>query len=207
MMETRVSIAQRERTTESGEGVESADDPGPRCSRRTLSTTVTSTSGGSDIRVDVIDRSDRLGGDRATWIGDRLGEALAHLGTRGEVRVLLVDDAAMARAHEERCGAAGTTDVITFDLGEGGAERGEPLDVDLLVCVDEAVRQGEARGLDVQREILLYALHGVLHCLGYDDHDDAAAARMHGREDEVLEAIGVGPTFASGAGDPGSESR
>lgn len=49
---------------------------------------------------------------------------LGHTGAAGEVRVEVVDDAAMANAHEEYLGVEGTTDVITFDLmGGRGAPR------------------------------------------------------------------------------------
>ena len=59
------------------------------------------------------------------------------------------------------------------------------------------------RSHPVERELLLYIIHGILHCLGEDDHDDDAYARMHAREDDLLEAIGVGRTFAA----PESEGR
>lgn len=130
------------------------------------------------------------------WVREQAVAAMGHLGLSGEARVRLVDDAAMAEAHERHCGVAGTTDVITFDLAEGASARGGELDVDLLVCVEEAARQASARGIEARREVLLYVLHGVLHCLGFDDHDEAASAAMHAKEDEVLAAIGVGATFA-----------
>ena len=44
------------------------------------------------------------------------------------------------------------------------------------------------------------ALHGVLHCTGFDDRDAAGAAAMHAEEDRILGAIGVGATFGRGAG-------
>jgi probable rRNA maturation factor len=100
----------------------------------------------------------------------------------------------MAVAHERYSGIPGTTDVLTFDLRD---EAAGPLDTDILICLDEAIRCGAERGHAANRELLLYVVHGILHCLGHDDHDDAGYARMHAREDEVLEAIGVGRTFAA----------
>ncbi len=138
---------------------------------------------------------------QAEWVTGQLQAALAHLGLSGEARVLIVGDEAMAAEHERSLGVAGTTDVITFDLAEGASVQTGVLDVDLMICLDEAVRQSARRGHDVARELLLYALHGVLHCVGYDDHDEAAFERMHAREDEVLRAIGVGAVYR-GAGGP-----
>jgi probable rRNA maturation factor len=121
--------------------------------------------------------------------------AVAALRRSGEVRVRLVADSEMADAHLKFSKIPGTTDVLTFDLSEKATTRGEPFDVDILACVDEARRQAAARSLPVERELLLYILHGALHCLGFDDHDDAAFERMHAEEDRVLTAIGVGPIF------------
>jgi probable rRNA maturation factor len=125
------------------------------------------------------------------------GAALGHLAEprSGEVRVRLVGDAEMDAAHQKFSGIPGTTDVLTFDLSEGGAARGEPLDVDILACTDEAARQAAAHGHPVERELLLYILHGVLHCLGHDDHSDEGYERMHAEEDRILTAIGIGPVF------------
>ncbi len=129
---------------------------------------------------------------------DRIAIAVDLLGASGEVRVRLVGDADMVDAHMRHMNQPGTTDVITFDLAEGRAASGEPLDVDLLICVDEAGRQSARRGIDIERELLLYAVHGVLHCLGHDDIDEQGAAAMHLIEDQTLTAMGLGPVFAVG---------
>jgi rRNA maturation RNase YbeY len=108
----------------------------------------------------------------------------------------------MAAAHARFSRVEGTTDVLTFDLTEGAsgtrpAAGAAPLDADILLCLDEARRQASARGIPVERELLLYFVHATLHCLGEDDTNDDAAAAMHAREDALLCAIGVGVTFAA----------
>jgi probable rRNA maturation factor len=105
--------------------------------------------------------------------------------------VRIVADAEMARLHEKHTGVPGTTDVLTFD----NPAPGSPLDVDIAVCVDEAGRRAAELGHTVERELLLYAVHGLLHCLGFDDHDPGNGERMHAEEDRLLEAAGVGRTF------------
>lgn len=146
----------------------------------------------STLSIDVVDDRGALARQARLWLADRARAALAPLGVAGEVRARIVDDAAMTAAHQRWSGVPGTTDVLTFDLRE---DPGDPLDVDLLVCIDEAARQAEARALPPERELLLYLIHGVLHCLGHDDHDEAQAARMHAEEDRLLEAAGIGATF------------
>ena len=83
--------------------------------------------------------------------------------------------------------------MLTFDLRD---DADADLEGDVALCVDEAARRAAERGHPVRDEVLLYAVHGLLHLLGEDDHTPADYARMHAREDALLTAIGVGPRFA-----------
>lgn len=127
------------------------------------------------------------------------GKAAAeHLKCLGEVRVRLVNDAAMSAAHLKHLGDPSTTDVMTFDMADGAAATTRVLDVDVLICLDEAERQAALRRHGAQLEILLYLVHAMLHCLGYDDQTRSRARAMHECEDRVLSAIGVGVVYRTG---------
>ena len=99
-------------------------------------------------------------------------------------------------------GVNGPTDVLTFELGHD--RLGRPTAGEVVVCVPEARRQAAARDTTVERELLLYALHGVLHLSGYDDLDAAAYRRMHLAEDRILNRLGLGPIFATATPTTGS---
>ncbi len=155
------------------------------------------------LTIEIVGGHRLLGSRKCAWVESAAAAVLEPVALfGGSVRVRVVDDAEMAAAHERWAGVAGTTDVLTFDLREHGEG---PLDVDILTCADEARRQASARGLEPEYELLLYVVHGVLHCLGHDDKDDAAAAKMHAEEDRLLGAAGVGPVYAvpAQAGRPG----
>jgi probable rRNA maturation factor len=128
--------------------------------------------------------------------GRRALEEIANrFGARGDVRVRLVGDEEMAAVHARTMNIPDTTDVLTFDVRDEGADERD-IDADIFVCVDEAGRQARGRGHPLEREALLYIVHGVLHCLpGFDDVDEDDARRMHDVEDEILRAIGVGDVF------------
>lgn len=111
-----------------------------------------------------------------------------------ELGVAVVDDEAMAELHRRHMGIDGPTDVLTFDLSDRPGE----VVGDVAICLDEARRQAAERGHAVELEVLLYALHAVLHLTGYDDVDEASAAAMHAREDELLRAVGLPAVYASG---------
>ncbi|MCP3904972.1 MAG: rRNA maturation RNase YbeY [Planctomycetes bacterium] len=132
------------------------------------------------------------------WLATNLARAVEALGRPVErVGVLLVDDTRMTDLHRRYLGDARTTDVLTFLASESDA----PIDADIAVCLDVAAREAVRQGHPVGHEVLLYALHGVLHCAGYDDHDPEAFAAMHAEEDRILAAIGIGATFRAGEGD------
>jgi len=114
------------------------------------------------------------------------------------IGVLVPSAEQMAELHHRTTGQATTTDVLTFD----STEPQRPIEADIAVCVDVADRESGQRGHDIERELLLYALHGVLHCAGHDDHDQSRWKLMHDAEDRILSAIGVGPTF-----DPDDQSQ
>lgn len=151
-------------------------------------------------RLDLIDPAGLLSRLQRDAVRRRVGEALREIDRPGEVRVRIVGDAEMSSAHARYKDTPGTTDVLTFDLSERGV-----LDTDLLVCIDEAGRRADELGHPVEHELILYIVHGVLHCVGYDDTTDTDADAMHREEDRILSAIGLGPVFAPGRGMDGGE--
>lgn len=116
----------------------------------------------------------------------------AHDVPRASISIALVDDPAIAEINKTHLNHQGPTDVITFDLRD---EPAAPVEGEIVVSIDTATRESAARGHDLSAELGLYVVHGTLHLLGYDDHEEADAARMHAREDEILTALGVGSIY------------
>jgi len=131
------------------------------------------------------------------------GVARAEGFRRGNLSVAVVGARAMATLHQRFLKQAGPTDVITFDLGTD--RRARVLDGEIVVCADVARRtaaaalrqHGKRCTMSAARaELALYVAHGVLHLAGYDDHDAGDFRRMHAREDQLLQRLGVGRVFA-----------
>ena len=139
-------------------------------------------------------------GGGARKIETRLRKAIravlrGHRVVSARVSVALVDDTAMARLNRDRLGHHGPTDVLSFDLRDDG-NTNTAVDGEIVMSVDMAARQARQRGHTVEAELALYAVHGTLHLLGYDDRRKADAARMHEMEDEILSSIGLGAVYA-----------
>lgn len=111
-----------------------------------------------------------------------------------ELSLALVHDKQMSDLHQEFMSISGPTDVLTFPLETD--RRGRVTSGEIVICIPEARRQAKQRKIPPRLEVLLYALHGMLHLLGYDDRTDPAYRTMHRTEDELLTKLGVGPVFA-----------
>jgi len=94
-----------------------------------------------------------------------------------EIEIVLVDRAAMAKVHGSFLGDPTETDVITFPYGE------------ILVCPAVARDQAPVYGVEIESEILLYALHGLLHLAGYDDTTPAKARTMSAAQEKLLAEV------------------
>jgi len=112
--------------------------------------------------------------------------------TKSSLSLALVDDAEMIALHDKYLNIPETTDVLTFDLEAGDADA---VDGEIIICADTAQRESTARGHGFADEVTLYAVHGLLHLLGYDDHSEQDATKMHAREDELLVELGIGPVY------------
>lgn len=111
-----------------------------------------------------------------------------------EMSLALVGDRRMADLHRQFMNIPGPTDVLTFELDHDG--RGRVTAGEVVVCVPYALRHARRAGVRPRDELLLYALHGMLHLCGFDDRTTRDFAKMHRREDEILKRLGIGPVFS-----------
>ncbi len=117
--------------------------------------------------------------------------------------IAVIGAAEMKRQHKQWMGDGSVTDVLTFDLRD---RRRGPIEGQILVCVDVAKKRVGPRG-DWRAELTLYVVHGCLHLCGYDDHDPRDFKKMHAREDEILETLGLGRVFVEGPKSTTNQSR
>jgi probable rRNA maturation factor len=56
-----------------------------------------------------------------------------------------------------------------------------------------AEQQAQAAGHDLEGELMLLAVHGVLHLLGFDHEYHENKAQMWARQAEILRVLGLDP--------------
>ncbi len=124
----------------------------------------------------------------------------------GEVALTFVDDEAIHELNLEYRNIDRPTDVLSFAMNEslddeplihyGDLESeadSEPDTMlgDIIISVPRAIVQSEDYGHSVEREIGFLFVHGFLHLLGYDHQDDESEAEMMGKQEQVLQQIGL----------------
>jgi probable rRNA maturation factor len=106
---------------------------------------------------------------------------------RPEISLAFVDNPTIHALNKRYLGHDEPTDVLSFPLGEGGGR----LAGELVIGVEVAKEQAALRGHDMQAELALYVIHGLLHLCGHDDHEPADAAAMRAKERHYLRLLGL----------------
>ncbi len=147
--------------------------------------------------VSILNSQKRKVMTRGLWQAAR--KALESEGARSaDVSVLLADDATVHALNRDYRGQDKPTDVLSFaqrDPSPGFPTRPSIPGVrealgDVIISVDTAARQAEERGREIEDELALLTVHGILHLLGYDDSTEEGAEEMRARERAIL---GEGP--------------
>jgi probable rRNA maturation factor len=106
----------------------------------------------------------------------------------GELSVVFLPDAALAKLHADFLNDPTTTDVITFE-GDA-APPGAPADAgtagEICVSVDTAAQFAAQHGHAFTDELTLYIVHGWLHLAGYDDLQPTKKRAMRRAEARAL---------------------
>ena len=73
------------------------------------------------------------------------------------------------------------TDIITFDYCEG-----DKLSGDLFISVDSVMENSVEYGTEFKDELNRVIVHGILHLIGYDDHNKKDIEVMRKKENYYL---------------------
>jgi len=102
---------------------------------------------------------------------------------RAQIELHVIGDKRMRAWNNEYLQHDYTTDVLSFDLGSQ-AELG--LFGMLAVCRPFAQRFAKRRGISVDEELARYVVHGTLHLLGFDDHEEDERAAMWEVQEQLV---------------------
>jgi probable rRNA maturation factor len=106
-----------------------------------------------------------------------------------ELTVRVVDEAEMTALNRQFRGKDGVTNVLSFPYeAVGGVASG--LLGDVVICAPVVASEAIAQNKSLLAHWAHMVIHGVLHLLGYDHHDEEDAQEMEAREAELLASLG-----------------
>jgi len=103
-----------------------------------------------------------------------------------EISLAFVDNTTIHRLNKQYLDHDEPTDVLTFPYSAAGAKK---LEGELVLGVEIATEQATERGHDVQSELALYVIHGLLHLCGFDDKSAQDEKEMRARERHYLKVL------------------
>jgi probable rRNA maturation factor len=103
------------------------------------------------------------------------------------ISVAVVDDATIHQLNRQFLQHDYPTDVLSFVLDRTGNH----LDGEIILGAEQALRMATEYGWPAEHELLLYAIHGTLHLVGYDDSDEKSREQMRAGERKYLGHCGV----------------
>ncbi len=146
------------------------------------------------------------------------------VGGTAELNVLYVDEASIASLNERFLHHEGPTDVLSFPVEDeidlpappagqepdmtgpgrdGLDEDAAPLLLgDVVICPEVAWRNAPEHAGSYEDELALLLVHGILHLLGMDHVEDAAAEEMEALEAELLSRLHATPASPGHEGGP-----
>jgi probable rRNA maturation factor len=105
--------------------------------------------------------------------------------TDKDIELILTTDEEIKEINKQFRNKDKATDVLSFPLEE---MPGMPLG-SIIISIDTAKKGAEEYGHDVDDEIKLLFLHGLLHLLGYDHETDNGEMRR--KEEEIIKKLNL----------------
>lgn len=142
------------------------------------------------MKVDIKDLQDKVKLDK-TKIVRCAKLVLREIGESGaELSLLFVNDSYIRVLNQKYRHIDSKTDVLAFSMREGqGPTMNSPILGDVVISTETAEREAKKRKIPVQKEILLYLAHGILHLLGYEDEVPRDRKKMMLKQQQLLEIM------------------
>lgn len=97
------------------------------------------------------------------------------------VSVIFVDNDTIQELNKTYRNLDKPTDVLSFENTDDIYEIG-----DIFISIDKVEEQAKELGHSFEYELVFLAVHGLLHCLGYDHIEDSDALEMDKKQKLIM---------------------
>ena len=78
------------------------------------------------------------------------------------------------------------TDIITFDYSKS-----KKIQAEMYLCYSTIKRNSKTESQSIENEVVRVIIHGLLHCMGYNDKNDNDIKLMRSKENAFLKMFHV----------------
>lgn len=103
-----------------------------------------------------------------------------------DINIIFCSDPALLEINKQFLGHDYYTDIITFDYCEGDKLSGE-----LYISIDTVRANAVEYEQTFETELHRVIIHGILHLIGFDDHQENDIIQMRRGEEEALKLLGT----------------
>ena len=120
-----------------------------------------------------------------------------------ELSMWLAGDDEVQTLNKQWRGKDKPTNVLSFPMAgacefNGAGEPGPELMLgDIILARGVCAAEAAAKSIPFDRHAAHLMVHGTLHLLGYDHHDDASATDMEARETRALARLGIADPYGT----------
>jgi len=108
----------------------------------------------------------------------------------GFVHITFTNDKKLKKINQQFLKHNSFTDVITFDLCDyKGKTKRSIINADIIISADRAQINSRYFGTKATEELVLYVIHGILHCLNYNDQTKQDFEKMQKRQEAILKKL------------------
>jgi len=100
------------------------------------------------------------------------------------INIMFVRDPLIKKFNLEYFNKNQPTDVISFPDKEHDKFNNSAGDI--IISVDRALEFSSENSVDIDEELTRYIIHGLLHCLGYEDTSSKKKGEMFRRQEQII---------------------
>ena len=137
---------------------------------------------------------------KSAWLTNVIKEVLKaiNIDCPVELSILITDNNKIRTLNKEYRHIDKPTDVLAFTMTPFNDYEETPFITppdglhhlgEVIISYQRAVEQARDYDNDIEQELTVLIVHGILHLLGYDHEQADEEAKMRGKEDEIIKRI------------------